>query len=89
MQLRLFLAQFDKWVIDGLVNATSWGMRLCAWVTGKIDATFVDGAVNALSNGTLALGTRLRRVQTGRIQNYIYGIMTGAVVLALIAYLIE
>ncbi|MBI2894795.1 MAG: PEGA domain-containing protein [Deltaproteobacteria bacterium] len=88
MQLRLFLGQFDKWVIDGMVNATSWGMRLSAWITGKIDEAIVDGAVNAVSNGTLAVGNRLRRVQTGRIQSYIYGIMTGALVLAVVSYVV-
>jgi NADH-quinone oxidoreductase subunit L len=87
MQLRVFLGQFDKWVIDGLVNASGVALRVVAWVVGKVDEIVVDGLINALSEGTLDVGTRLRRVQTGRIQSYIYGILTGGVVLALVSYI--
>ena len=89
MQLRVFLGQFDKWVIDGLVNASGVAMRVVAWVVGKVDEIVVDGLINALSEGTLEAGSRLRRVQTGRIQSYIYGILTGGVVLALVSYIVR
>ena len=42
-----------------------------------------------VSNGTLALGRSLRRVQTGRIQTYLYGALGGALVVVLINFLIS
>jgi NADH-quinone oxidoreductase subunit L len=70
-------ARFDKLVIDGVVNGAGWLTKLTAWVNGAIDRVFVDGAVNGLASATLAAGDRLRRVETGRIQAYVVGIVTG------------
>ena len=89
MQTRIFLGQFDKWVIDGLVNATSVGLQAGAWIVGKVDALVVDGLVNFLSELTLRIGRRARRIQTGRIQSYVYGIVTGALLLAAFSYLVQ
>jgi NADH-quinone oxidoreductase subunit L len=84
-----FLARFDGVVIDGLVNLVGWVGRLAGKIDAAIDKYIVDGAVNAVSNGTLALGRSLRRVQTGRIQTYLYGALGGALVVVLINFLIS
>ncbi len=54
--------------------------RLVGWV----DRYLVDGVLNVLSAWTLRAGDRLRRVQSGRPQDYVYGVAFG--VLALIVW---
>jgi NADH-quinone oxidoreductase subunit L len=74
---------FDKRFIDGAVNA--WG-SLCRFVTavvGTVDYWGVDGSVRGLGEGTLRGGRWMRRLQTGRLQEYVYAsiILFGGVVL--------
>ena len=52
-------------------------------VIGWIDRYLVDGVVNVVSAWTVAAGDRLRRIQTGRVQDYIYAVALGLVVLML------
>jgi NADH-quinone oxidoreductase subunit L len=86
LKLRLVLAGMDKYVVDGIVNGVSVVTRVVAWINGWIDSTFVDGAVNFLAEGTLKAGHKLRGLQTGRIQNYIYGALGGVAFFALLQY---
>jgi NADH-quinone oxidoreductase subunit L len=51
--------------------------RLIGW----IDRYVVDGVLNVLSAWTLAGGDRLRRIQTGQPQDYVYGVAFGALLL--------
>jgi hypothetical protein len=44
---------------------------------GWIDRYVVDGLVNAASAATLRAGADLRRIQTGRAQDYLYGVTAG------------
>jgi hypothetical protein len=46
----------------------------------------VDGIVNLIANLTFAIGNKFRRVQTGNINSYLYGILI-AIVLLIIAKL--
>jgi NADH-quinone oxidoreductase subunit L len=48
---------------------------------GWVDRYIVDGVLNVLSAGTLAAGDRLRRLQTGQAQDYVYGIALGVLLL--------
>jgi NADH-quinone oxidoreductase subunit L len=48
---------------------------------GWVDRYLVDGVLNALSAWTLTAGDRLRRIQTGQAQDYVYGIALGVLVL--------
>ncbi|MBM3319909.1 MAG: NADH-quinone oxidoreductase subunit L [Candidatus Eisenbacteria bacterium] len=77
------LRVFDDFVIDGLVNLSGWIGRIVALVSGWFDLVFVDGLVNALANGTIDLGRRARRMQTGAVQTYVLAVFGG--ILALIA----
>jgi NADH-quinone oxidoreductase subunit L len=84
-----FLSWFDEHVIDWLVNFAGWVTRLVANVDGAIDKYLVDGAVNLLANATIEGGRALRRVQTGRIQTYLYGAVAGALAVVLLNFLIK
>ncbi len=89
LRLRLVLAQMDKWVVDGLVNGVGVAVRAVAWINGTIDAKIVDGAVNFVAEGTLKAGHKLRGLQTGRIQNYIYGALGGVAFFAIVQYFLS
>jgi NADH-quinone oxidoreductase subunit L len=86
MKLRLVLAEMDKFIVDGLVNGVSVAARGAAWLSSTLDKNVVDGTVNFVADGTLSVGGKLRHAQTGRVQNYIYGILGGIAALAVIQY---
>jgi NADH-quinone oxidoreductase subunit L len=86
MRLRIILAEMDRWIVDGIVNGVAVVSRGAAWLTSAIDKYFVDGAVNFVSEGTLKAGQKLRGLQTGRVQSYVYGILGGVAVLAILQY---
>ena len=60
-----------------------------SWLASVVDKYGVDGAVNFVAESTLKAGQKLRTVQTGRVQNYVYGILGGVAFLAIIQYFIE
>jgi NADH-quinone oxidoreductase subunit L len=64
--------------LDALYVAIYRGAVLAlARVVGWIDRYVVDGLVNAASAATLRAGMDLRRLQTGRAQDYLYGVTAG------------
>jgi len=79
--LNNFLAAFDQVVIDGFVNSLARMTKALSVVTGFVDKTFVDGLVNLVSDTVIFTGGQLRKIQTGRIQNYLYAAMAGVLVL--------
>ncbi len=81
LALNEILAAFDQLVIDGFVNFLGKCTRALSTISGFFDKTFVDGAVNLVSDTTIAAGGQLRKIQTGRIQNYLYVAMAGVLVL--------
>jgi len=76
---RAALARF--WVDDvfegGLAGATLALSRLIGW----IDRYLVDGVLNAVSVWTVSSGDALRAIQTGRAQDYVYGLAVGVLFL--------
>jgi len=86
--LRLVLRDFDKYVIDGIVNGAGVMTKFVAMADGAVDKYIVDGAVNLVAQSCLRIGSRVRRVQTGQIQNYAYGVLGGVATLAVIMFLI-
>ena len=50
-------------------------------IVGWVDRYLVDGVLNVLSAWTLMAGDRLRRIQTGQPQDYVYGIALGVIAL--------
>ncbi len=78
------LAWFDLHVIDGVVNLVATVTVLVAWLSGLFDSYVVDGLVNAASLVTLDVGGRLRKLQTGSINGYLYGILAAVMVILLV-----
>ena len=78
---RAALAKF--WIDDvferGLGAATLAFSRAVGWV----DRYLVDGVLNAVSAWTLTAGDDMRTMQTGRAQDYVYGVAVGLLALLL------
>jgi NADH-quinone oxidoreductase subunit L len=77
-------AWFDLHIIDGVVNLAASITVFGSWLSGLFDNYVVDGLVNAASLVTLDLGGRLRRLQTGSINGYLYGILAAVMVILLV-----
>ena len=77
-------AWFDTNIIDGVVNLAARIVVFLSWLSGLFDNYVVDWFVNFASNVTSNVGGRLRRLQTGSINGYLYGILA-AVMLILLA----
>ena len=64
--------------LDALYVAVYQGVVLALGrLVGWIDRYVVDGLVNVASAFTLRAGADLRRLQTGRAQDYLYGVTAG------------
>ena len=74
-------AALRKFWLDDLFEAL-YGRVLLAFsrLIGWIDRYIVDGLLNALSAWTLTAGDDLRGMQSGRAQDYVYGVAVGLVV---------
>ena len=57
------------------------------WLWTFFDVKVIDGAVNGLAELWGLLGSALRRLQTGRAQNYAFGVFAGFFVLVVIAWI--
>jgi len=78
------MAWFDQHIIDGVVNLTAMLTVFGAWLSGLFDNYVVDGLVNLAANSTLAAGGRMRRLQTGSINGYLYGILAAVMVILIV-----
>jgi NADH:ubiquinone oxidoreductase subunit 5 (subunit L)/multisubunit Na+/H+ antiporter MnhA subunit len=77
-----YRASLNKWWFDDLNHLlfVVVGGRVAAAVWW-FDRVIVDGAVNGVGRVTVGAGRGLRRVQTGRVQNYALGIAIGLIVM--------
>ena len=79
----LYRASLNKWWFDDLNHLLFMviGGRIAtfAW---WFDRRVVDDTVNDIATTTVGAGKELRRVQTGRVQNYALGIAVGLIVMA-------
>jgi NADH-quinone oxidoreductase subunit L len=70
---------FDANVIDGTLHGIAWlTVRVSKW-DGIFDHYVVDGSVNLLAKVTYAVGSALRRVQTGFLRSYVLFLVLAAV----------
>ena len=69
------------WLDDVFALIYRQGILGLSRIVGWVDRYIVDGIVNVLSAWTLTLGDRLRRIQTGQAQDYIYGVALGVLLL--------
>ena len=70
-------AWFDLHVIDGIVDGSAALVRGWSWLSGRFDLYVVDGAVNGVADVTQFVGRRVRNVQTGAINAYLYVVLLG------------
>ncbi|MBW3666676.1 MAG: NADH-quinone oxidoreductase subunit L, partial [Actinobacteria bacterium] len=83
------VARFVDWtntyVIDGVVNFTGGATnRLGGWVYNGVDQIGVDGIFNGLSAAADGAGSVVRRLQTGKVQQYAAGFVAGALILVIV-----
>jgi NADH-quinone oxidoreductase subunit L len=76
---RAALARF--WLDDLFEGLYRGGLLTLSAVVGWLDRYIVDGVVNVLSAWTLTWGDRLRRIQSGLPQDYVYGLAVGLLLL--------
>ena len=83
------LARFVDWtntyVFDGIINAVGGSTKfLGGLVYNGLDQLGVDGVFNGLSAATDSAGAALRKIQTGRVQQYAAGFVAGALILVVL-----
>jgi NADH-quinone oxidoreductase subunit L len=69
------------WIDDLFAFVYRRVMLALARLVGWIDRYLVDGVLNMLSAWTLMAGNRLRYIQSGRAQDYVYGVALGVLLL--------
>ena len=76
----------DRAIVDRIVNAVAaLGVRV-GRLAGLFDRHAVDGVVGGVSQAVLAAGRRGARLQNGRINSYVLGIVAGVAALVVLAY---
>jgi len=81
---------YRRYYIDHLYLAIAEKVGFgVAWALNQFDVHGIDGAVNGIARGFIALGRGLRRLQTGVVQNYAAAILLGLLVLVLLLLALE
>jgi NADH-quinone oxidoreductase subunit L len=75
----------DRGVIDRLIDGIAWSARQLAGFDAWIDRNLVDGLVNATATATWNAGLELKKLQTGRLRQYVMFIVVGTVALFVLA----
>ena len=77
-------AAMRRFWIDDVIEA-AYGVVLLGFsrAIGWFDRYVVDGVLNVVSAWTLTSGDDLRTMQTGRVQDYVYGVAVGLMILLL------
>jgi NADH-quinone oxidoreductase subunit L len=74
-------AAVQRFWLDDAYLVLYRAMLALARIVGWIDRYIVDGIVNLASAGALQAGDRLRRIQSGHAQDYVYGVAVGVLLL--------
>jgi NADH-quinone oxidoreductase subunit L len=82
--LALTWAWIDRSVLDGIVNGIGRLTLFLGRLNFIIDDTLLNDGPDRIAQGTVASGKGIRRLQTGKAQDYLGYIFGGAVVLALV-----
>ncbi|HEU4895045.1 MAG TPA: hypothetical protein VFT85_04330, partial [Acidimicrobiia bacterium] len=83
------IARFVNWtntyVFDGIVNAVGGATKYLGGVVyNGVDQIAVDGVFNGLSAAADSAGSALRKLQTGRVQQYASGVVAGVLILVVL-----
>jgi NADH-quinone oxidoreductase subunit L len=73
------LAKF--WIDDLFEGVVAAGTLAFSRLIGWIDRYLVDGVLNVVSAWTVTTGDEMRTIQTGRAQDYVYGLAVGLLLL--------
>jgi NADH-quinone oxidoreductase subunit L len=87
LKLVTLSGRFDLDGIDAAVNLSSRLTAKLALLVGWEDLQILDGAVNGLSAVVQKWGAELQRLQTGKVQHYLYSVVLGLFVLYVIMQL--
>jgi NADH-quinone oxidoreductase subunit L len=71
----------DRGIIDRIIDGVAWSARRLAGIDAWIDKWVVDGLVNATADVTWNAGLELKKLQTGRLRQYVTFIALGTVAL--------
>lgn len=75
----------NTYVIDGIVNGVGGLVKsLGGFVYNIVDQLGVDGFFNGLSAATDGAGSGVRKMQTGRVQQYAASFVAGAILLVVL-----
>ena len=78
---RAAIAKF--WIDDFFEGVLGMALMTFSRIIGWLDRYLVDGVLNVLSAWTVSSGGVLRSMQTGRAQDYVYGVAVGVLILIL------
>jgi NADH-quinone oxidoreductase subunit L len=76
---RAALAKF--WIDDFFEGVVATAALAFSSLIGWIDRYLVDGVLNVVSAWTVTTGDEMRTIQTGRAQDYVYGLAVGLLLL--------
>lgn len=85
LRLSRLASGIDRELIDRLINGLAWAARQVAGLDAWFDRTVVDGLVNATGRITWNTGLEFRRLQTGRLRQYVMFIVVGTVAIFVLA----
>jgi NADH-quinone oxidoreductase subunit L len=71
------------WIDDLYEGILALALLAFSRIVGWLDRYLVDGVLNVVSAWTVSAGNLLRTVQTGRAQDYVYGVAVGLLILLL------
>jgi NADH-quinone oxidoreductase subunit L len=71
------------WIDDIYEGILALALLTFSRIIGWLDRYLVDGVLNVVSVWTVSTGDLLRTVQTGRAQDYVYGVAVGLLILML------
>jgi NADH-quinone oxidoreductase subunit L len=71
----------DRGIIDRIIDGVAWCARRIAGIDAWIDRWVVDGLVDATADVTWNAGLELKKLQTGRLRQYVLFIALGTVAL--------
>jgi NADH-quinone oxidoreductase subunit L len=74
---------FDRAVIDRAVDATAPGLRAASIAARETDARVIDYVINGAADVTRSGGGSLRKLQTGRVQDYALALMAAVLILVI------
>ncbi|MFM7248889.1 MAG: NADH-quinone oxidoreductase subunit L [Planctomycetaceae bacterium] len=75
----------DKGLIDRIIDGLAWGAKQVAGLDAWIDRNVIDSLVDGTANATWNAGLELKRLQTGRLRQYVMFIALGTVALFILA----